>query len=555
MIKTLRHTRRCVELFKHRVWVLVGVLCVLTGCTASVPRSTLDPGYDPSEVQRESLDIDYLGTHYASLEPQRVHERIVGLVDWMREQGLELHFSPHLSHAATLVALVAQHGGISSEEVQSLSQARGGVTSPINGIATYWSSRPLISAVISSHRESVLEHLNAVETTRQFGIGISKTGTGSTLVVLLADRDVALGPVPREIDETEPVSFSLKNDFEEPSVYVTGPSGKVVESEPRPVGDGFEVVLSCQGEGRHDFEILGNNREGPKVLANFPVWCDGAELPDTVAIIPKEDRYIRDAEAAEQELFLLINQSRREHGLRELEWEEEAARVARDHSFDMRDNDFFAHVSPNTGTLGDRAKNSSLRYSIIRENLSTQDSVEAIHAGLMGSPGHRSAILSPDVTRAGVGLVARLKKTQDAEGFRQQQLWVTEVFLDDPPKLDQASIRGLVDRGFKIRASDLENPKVSPRHSKVLAKIAEEVAKAYARNETAGAQAFRSNVNTLKGFQSFSMISFSGRKFDLVNDILRDAPSQGWRYGVGSTQKGEGNQRVAMVVILYGQPR
>src|SRR5690606_9189214 len=56
----------------------------------------------------------------------------------------------------------------------------------------------------------------------------------------------------------------------------------------------------------------------------------------------------------EQEMFALLNRDRRAQGLPALSYDERLADVARYHSADMRDHQFFEHESPNSGSLDDR---------------------------------------------------------------------------------------------------------------------------------------------------------------------------------------------------------
>jgi hypothetical protein len=96
-----------------------------------------------------------------------------------------------------------------------------------------------------------------------------------------------------------------------------------------------------------------------------------------------------------------------------------AAAVARGHSEDMRDNRFVAHVSPTTGDVSDRVKRIGMKVAWLAENVGLADSPDAVHEGLMESPGHRVAILADEATHVGIGAA------YDADG----DLLVTQVFL------------------------------------------------------------------------------------------------------------------------------
>lgn len=118
----------------------------------------------------------------------------------------------------------------------------------------------------------------------------------------------------------------------------------------------------------------------------------------------------------------LVNEERRAEGLGELELEEELNEAALVHARNMLDRDFFAHTSPEGGTVLDRyLAAGGDEGRVVRENLSTCDgcrsmpdmpAVEEMHEGWMNSPGHRANILADGLTDFGFAVV------QDGEGNR-----------------------------------------------------------------------------------------------------------------------------------------
>ncbi len=109
--------------------------------------------------------------------------------------------------------------------------------------------------------------------------------------------------------------------------------------------------------------------------------------------------------AAELALFNLVNTERAKAGVAPLVWDEPLRQVARRHSAEMFSLGYFAHVSPVSGSPTDRLQAAGIRYRIAGENLAYAPSVEAAHAGLMASPGHRQNILSAEFTRIGIGVM------------------------------------------------------------------------------------------------------------------------------------------------------
>lgn len=129
-------------------------------------------------------------------------------------------------------------------------------------------------------------------------------------------------------------------------------------------------------------------------------------------------------------IFKYTNIERRNHGLDELVWDEKLAKIAREHSEDMAENDFFSHV--NLKGEGPTARARRHGYSVhkelgggwytegIGENIGKMptgnvegvgyvsndaDSIaKAQVESWMDSSGHRQNILNPSYDRLGVGI-------------------------------------------------------------------------------------------------------------------------------------------------------
>lgn len=128
----------------------------------------------------------------------------------------------------------------------------------------------------------------------------------------------------------------------------------------------------------------------------------------------------------ERQFVELVNQERARRGLGKLTIDPLLIAVAREHSAEMRDKNYFNHVSPTQGihTPMDRyLKAIHIRpgYACVGENLywcSVTD-VQRGHNAFMNSPTHRENLLFPRYEKIGVGIV------KDARG----EFWVTEMFL------------------------------------------------------------------------------------------------------------------------------
>lgn len=110
-------------------------------------------------------------------------------------------------------------------------------------------------------------------------------------------------------------------------------------------------------------------------------------------------------EASAKQVLDLTNVVRAQHGLPLLSWNEGAAQVAYLHSKDMKEANYFSHVSPTAGTLGDRLARGSVTFKMAGENIASNynDSIAAVH-GWLNSEGHRKNILNEQFTGLGVGI-------------------------------------------------------------------------------------------------------------------------------------------------------
>lgn len=256
------------------------------------------------------------------------------------------------------------------------------------------------------------------------GIGIDRATSENRVFVAVQAKLLDLAPVQRVWPGSAEIEVSgrLLGVFRDPHFYVTLPSGQARSYPILVKQQQFLTRIRCDGgPGMYQLEVFGSNELGPKVLANFPVYC-GVEPPSAYdgAVGYTPPRVTPDQ--AEAQLLELINQARRDAGLTALAADPRLADVARAHSGDMHENKFVGHVSPTTGSPADRVQAAGLSHGQILENVGRDASAQEVHAGLMRSPGHRSAILDTAVTHVGIGVVV-----VESEG-RVMSLLVTELF-------------------------------------------------------------------------------------------------------------------------------
>ena len=263
------------------------------------------------------------------------------------------------------------------------------------------------------------------------------------VTVLLTQRAVSYSPLPRDPRPGERFLFEgeVHAPFREPQVLLTRPDGNT------DVLDNFAVeprrfrTYVCFGTqpGNYQLEIMGRYDMGPRVLglaslnlrqpgepSHYDVLLTAARSGTLVASAPRAAPPPASVADATALLFELVNRDRRRAGVPVLVEYAPLSAVARSHSEDMRDRGFFAHVSPRTGRLVERAESAGIAYVRIGENIAVGQNVREAQEALMRSPGHRMNLLDPEFTHLGVGIAFET----DAQG--RQRVFVTENFLVPP---------------------------------------------------------------------------------------------------------------------------
>ena len=134
-------------------------------------------------------------------------------------------------------------------------------------------------------------------------------------------------------------------------------------------------------------------------IANFDLIYLGQRIN-----IPTLDTSIT---SYEQEVIRLVNEIRKQNGLKALTYDWELARVARYKSQDMKDNNYFSHTSPVYGSPFQMIKIFGISYRRAGENIAKGYATpQAVVNGWMNSSGHRANILNASYTHIGVGYVA-----------------------------------------------------------------------------------------------------------------------------------------------------
>jgi uncharacterized protein YkwD len=308
--------------------------------------------------------------------------------------------------------------------------------------------------------------------TTRVGIGAVKRnpdGTGA-IVFALQGSGVTTSPIPRALPKAGSIAIDavVESRFKDPEVFVTHDDG-LTERLALALGrsGGFKATVACGAHvGRQEVEISAADTAGSTVLANFPIWC-GSEPPVSLTVAPTlDDRDVTSTTEAETRLFELANHDRVAAGLTALRWDERVAAVARGHSEEMRATKVVAHVSPTTGSAADRVRAANIKTAVVLENVARAYGVGEAHTGLMNSPGHRANLMSTAATHAGIGVVLG----EEISGRRE--LFITQVFIRIPPKIDPGAVAELVrSRIAKVRPVDVD-PRLVATAKKLAAGLA-----------------------------------------------------------------------------------
>jgi uncharacterized protein YkwD len=106
----------------------------------------------------------------------------------------------------------------------------------------------------------------------------------------------------------------------------------------------------------------------------------------------------------------LINQYRKQHGLKPLKLNAELSNAAKAHSRDLAKWDRISHFGSDGSNPWDRVKRAGYNARLAAENVGTgQVSIEEVFKGWQESPGHNKNLLLPDAEHMGIALVQEPK--------------------------------------------------------------------------------------------------------------------------------------------------
>lgn len=160
-----------------------------------------------------------------------------------------------------------------------------------------------------------------------------------------------------------------------------------------------EVTALTRPRIAYENKAIVANKDEAK-FADKPV----AFAPNTILVTSADD-----ISRLERQAFNVLNERRKENGLAPVEWSEEMAKVARNHSENMARYKFFSHVGKDGLMVSDRADALGYtKWKAIGENIAYNrgydNPAEFAAERWMLSPAHRENVLNRRWKEAGIGL-------------------------------------------------------------------------------------------------------------------------------------------------------
>ncbi|WP_243697568.1 CAP domain-containing protein [Geodermatophilus obscurus] len=249
----------------------------------------------------------------------------------------------------------------------------------VGAVAVVTVGAPMVSGAVTSFTDPVALESTATST----GAPPATTGTGGSSS---SSRGSADGPLVRMGVDGDPAPQTPAGAPATPSAGTSAPVAPSVPAAevPEPTSDSAEVP-AAEGEPAAGVELPAVEAETEPA----PVTRAAAAAADPTA------------EAA---VLALVNEARADAGCGALTADPALAAVARAHSADMRDRDYFSHTSPEGLSPFDRAEQAGVGYSRAENIAFGQSDAAAVMEAWLESPGHRENILDCDLTRLGVGV-------------------------------------------------------------------------------------------------------------------------------------------------------
>ncbi len=392
--------------------------------STAIPAPDLDGAHLTIELTN-GFETHYMGTLSPASSDRDFSQRVEAL------SSGDAHYDPWLARAAREIAVQGAILGASPPEpvLSFLLRSSGAPESSVAQMLVQVSgdSADAIDKAILSALEVAPQGAGEL----LVGVGEVATESGSydrRLVVVSARRnyEIALTTRQLELGGTWNISGRAPIGFHGAVASVLYPDHEIVVLPIDLEGRRFEFdVPAGDVQGTLRVSIDGVLAEGPGKLLQLQAEV-GRPLPSQFEVLLPSPKHFDDVEQAEQYALERLNLDRKAQALPPLIWDASLSDVARSHSRDMRDQEFFSHQSPSTGLAGDRMRRAEYAATSHGENLAFNDSIDEAQTSLMESVGHRRNLVSDSFTHVGVGL-ARSAGPSDSIAWHLTQLFARKV--------------------------------------------------------------------------------------------------------------------------------
>lgn len=179
------------------------------------------------------------------------------------------------------------------------------------------------------------------------------------------------------------------------------------------------------------------------ILQKGLILCLALGASVALAQAPMQDLRSGTIQQEAWQMVQLANQARASAGVGPLEWDPALAAAARQHCLRMASEGPISHRYGGEPDLTERAGQAGAHFSLIEENVAVGPTPGSIHNAWMHSPEHRANLLSRDVDRVGVAIVASRGVLYAVADYERVVPVLTQVQLE-------SAIAGLL-RGYSLR--------------------------------------------------------------------------------------------------------
>lgn len=171
--------------------------------------------------------------------------------------------------------------------------------------------------------------------------------------------------------------------------------------------DDFRYVIPARGHSRSGGVYVPVSPGNPSLPENnSPSPGQPSSPSPSPSPSPSEPEVPAGLTSQEAQAFALLNAFRAENNLPPLAIHPELVKVARLKAQDIVENNYFSHVSPTYGSIGQMLRSAGISYSSAAENLSKAGNINQAHLQLVYSTqGHRQIMLSPNYNYVGIGVL------------------------------------------------------------------------------------------------------------------------------------------------------